>query len=221
MRTVELVYLSAAATWRACSAFSSTWLVAPASTRAWLARPLAAASAEASLADRYEVTLQRPLGVTIEEFQGKVGVASVRGNALAAGVSAGDELVGLGSFFGDEIWALERFAKKGANDGVIETIEEHIFQCGDHVTLLFARGEATEVVAGSSAQTTVAAEAKAVEDRLAGLETPEGLQEMWECVFTPEYYSDCEEPDGGAVEGQIDEASGSEDRLDLIDRMAA
>jgi predicted metalloprotease with PDZ domain len=53
----------------------------------------------------YDVSLKRPLGLTIELFGEALAVVSVKGNAEAAGVIKGDEIIGIGSFFGNSMWS--------------------------------------------------------------------------------------------------------------------
>ena len=138
--------------------------------------------------DRYDVTLKLPLGVTIENIDGIVAVLGVMegGNGAAAGVGRGDALVGMQSFFGDAIWAVPTGSE------AIDEIEQHIRQCGDEVVLRFQRGGAAALLEGAEEPIELAEKEPTLEDEMA----------TWECVFTPEYYTACDdETDPSATQG--------------------
>jgi len=129
--------------------------------------------------DRYDVTLKLPLGVTIEKIDGVVAVLGVTegGNGAAAGVGRGDALVGMQSFFGDAIWAVPTGSE------AIDEIEQHIRQCGDEIVLRFQRGGAAALLEGAEEPIELVEKEPTLEDEMA----------TWECVFTPEYYTACDD----------------------------
>ena len=123
----------------------------------------------------YEVKLPKPLGITIENIRGDIVIVGAKGNAAEAGVASGDALIGLGSFFGDAIWAVPK-----GPEAIID-IEAHIFNCDNEVTLQLARG------GGRAAEAALASRAAAMLDErqsserifVAGASEAE-LNEIWE-----------------------------------------
>ena len=114
--------------------------------RAWVALALAVASsgfqrrvpARGGLLVRragevVEVSLSRPLGITVQEVKGAVVIQSCQPQATEAGVQPGDEIVGVSAVFGDTVWdtrgqGLDRV------EGLIRSRE------ADAVTLRLERG---------------------------------------------------------------------------------
>jgi len=78
--------------------------------------------------DEFEVELERPLGVTVQEgANGRVFVQGCRagGRAQEAGVAPGDEIIGVSAIFGDAIWGCEG-AGLDRVEGLIRSRQESV-----------------------------------------------------------------------------------------------
>lgn len=87
----------------------------------------------------YEVVLNKPFGLTIEQIKNVTAVLEVRGNAEKAGVCAGDALIGLESFFGDAMWGVP------SGENAVDDIETHLGFCGGRVRLRFEKSGWTKL----------------------------------------------------------------------------
>jgi rubredoxin len=82
-----------------------------------------------------QVDIDKPLGLNLSQGKNGVTVTSVSGNAKKAGLQAGDTVIYVSSFFGDELWPADKlgFVKSALN------------ACPPPVTVIVTKGENTSV----------------------------------------------------------------------------